>query len=205
MPPVYVSGAVEGPSDEPVLRRIVEDRGAAVHRVQVQYGKSNLRRALPGYNRAARRDVWLVLVDLDQDFPCAASMVREWLPQRSRHMRFRVVVRQIEAWLLADGERFARFFGVRPSSVPAEPDALPDAKAAVLTLVSASRKRAIREDMIPRPSSGRRVGPAYTSRLIEFTTNVPDGWRLRQAAQRSPSLANCLARLDELVQPQRLR
>jgi len=68
---VFVSGAVEGPLDESVLRTIVEQRGGVVHRVQVQNGKQNLRRALPGYNAAAQRDPWLVLVGLDQRQTCA--------------------------------------------------------------------------------------------------------------------------------------
>jgi hypothetical protein len=101
----YVSGAVEGPSDEAVLRRIVASRGADVHRVQVQHGKSGLHRALPGYNAAARREPWLVLVDLDDDFDCAPGLVASWLPEPATYMRFRVVVREVEAWLLADPRR----------------------------------------------------------------------------------------------------
>lgn len=197
-PSVYVSGAVEGPSDEPVLRRVVEDRGAFVHRIQVPYGKHNLRRALPGYNAAARWSPWLVLVDLDQEFACPATLVAEWLPKPSPKMRLRVVVRQIEAWLLADADRFARFFAVKKSAVPTQPDLLADAKATVLSLVSASRRSAIRNDMTPRPGSGRRVGPAYSSRLIEFASD-PNGWRSEVAATASPSLARCLSRLDELI------
>lgn len=197
--PLFVSGAVEGPSDEPVLRRIVEDRGALVHRVQVQHGKANLRRALPGYNAAARWSAWLVLVDLDQDFECPSALVGAWLPAPSQHMRFRVVVPQIEAWLLADAERFAHFFAVRKRAIPSAPDTLSDAKSVVLTLAGTSRKPAIRKDIVSRPGSGRRVGPAYTSRLIEFASHPTKGWRIDAAATRSPSLAKCLARFDELV------
>jgi len=90
---VFVSGAVEGPSDEPVLRRIIEERGGQVYRVQVQNGKASLRRALPGYNAAAKRDPWLVLVDLDQEQMCAGALASDWLPAPSQHMRLRVVVR----------------------------------------------------------------------------------------------------------------
>lgn len=128
----YVSGAVEGPSDEVVLRRIVVGRGANVHRVQVQNGKANLRRALPGYNNAAQGNPWLVLVDLDQDFECPAALVTEWLPAPSTYMRFRVVVRQVEAWLLADAERVASFFALRRAVIPDAPDQLRDAKGALL-------------------------------------------------------------------------
>lgn len=194
----YISGAVEGPSDEAVLRRLVVDRGGNVHRVQVQHGKPNLRRALPGYNNAARGDPWLVLVDLDQEFECAPRLASAWLPQPREFMRFRVVVRQIEAWLLADADRFSEFFGVRRDAVPGQPDNLEDAKEALLALVATSTRRAIREDMLPRTRSGRRVGPAYTSRLIEFATRQT-GWRPAVAAMSSPSLLSCIARLNELI------
>ena len=175
-------------------------RGANVHRVQVQNGKTNLRRALPGYNNAAQGDPWLVFVDLDQDFECPAALVAEWLPAPSAYMRFRVVVRQIEAWLLADAERFAGFFALRRAKIPDVPNLLPDAKTALLTVIATSRRSAIRHDMMPRPGSGRRVGPAYTSRLIEFASNADDGWRPDIAANRSPSLASCLTRLDQLIE-----
>jgi hypothetical protein len=108
-------------------------------------------------------------------------------------------VRQIEAWLLADAGRFSEFFAVRRDAVPDQPDDLDDAKDALLELVATSTRRAIREDMLPRPRSGRRVGPAYTSRLIEFATRELDGWRPDVAAASSPSLSSCIARLNELI------
>lgn len=195
----YISAAVEGTSDEAVLRRIVTFRGAHVHRVQIQNGKPGLRRALPGYNAAAQRDPWLVLVDLDQEFECPPLLVDDWLPAPSVYMRFRVVVHQIESWLLADDERFAEFFAVKRSVIPERPDELRDAKAGLLAIIATSRRSAIRDDMTPRPRSGRRVGAAYTSRLIEFATSATDGWRPDVAASHSPSLASCLTRLDELI------
>lgn len=196
----YISGAVEGISDEAVLRRVVIARGAVVHRVQVQRGKANLRRALPGYNAAAEGDPWLVLVDLDQDFDCAAALVTDWLPAPSTYMRFRVVVREVEAWLLADRERFTRFFSVPASAVPDQPDEVPDPKSTLLAAVTRSRRKAIRADMLPRPGSGRQVGAAYTSRLIEFASDSDQGWRPDVAADRSPSLSSCLTRLESLIE-----
>ena len=108
--PVYLSGAVEGPSDEVVLRRLVEHAGGNVHRVQVQNGQAALRRALPGYNAAAQRSGWLVMVDLNSEYPCDGALVADWLSAPAPHMRLRVVVRALEAWLLADAERFSEFF-----------------------------------------------------------------------------------------------
>lgn len=197
--PVFISGAVEGPSDEAVFRRIVNARGAEIHRIQVQNGKENLRRAVPGYNDAAKRAPWLVLVDLDQDFDCPPPLVQQWMPIPSRYMSFRVVVRQIESWLLADRDRFASFFSVT-RDVPDDPDSLPDAKQALLEAIRRSRRKAVKEDMLPREGSGRRVGAGYTSRLIEFASDPAEGWRPDPAAKRSPSLASCLRRLDALIE-----
>jgi hypothetical protein len=115
-------------------------------------------------------------------------------------MRFRVVVREIEAWLLADRERFSSFFSVPASAVPDQPDELPDPKSTLLAAVTRSRRKAIRMDMLPRPGSGRQVGAAYTSRSIEFASDHDQGWRPDVAAQGSTSLSSCLTRLDSLIE-----
>lgn len=197
--PVYISGAVEGRSDGLALRRLVATCGGKVHAVYGQDGKANLRKRISGFNAAARQRPWLVLVDLDRDYPCAGALVSDWLPEPSALMRLRVVVRQLESWVLADHQRFAEWFRVRESTIPVEPDGLDDAREALLHLVAGSRKRALREDMLPREGSGRKIGPAYTSRIEEFLSDSERGWRPRVAARRSPSLASCLARLSELV------
>jgi hypothetical protein len=194
-----LSGAVEGPTDEPVLRRIIASRGALVHRVQVAQGKQNLQKKLPGYNAAARRSPWIVLVDLNGAYPCPRALADDWLPEPSLLMRLRVVVRSVEAWLLADRERFASTFAIPLPRVPADPDGLPHAKQSLLASVAHARRRDVREDMLPRPGSARSVGPAYTSRVVEDVANTAAGWRPEVAAMSSPSLASCLRRLDELI------
>jgi hypothetical protein len=68
----------------------------------------------------------------------------------------------------------------------------------VVQLVGQSRRREIREDMIPRPGSGRQVGPAYHSRLIEF---VEKHWQPEVAARFSDSLRRCLTRVRQIAHP----
>jgi hypothetical protein len=108
-------------------------------------------------------------------------------------------VREIEAWLLADRERFASFFKVRLSDIPTVPEFLDDPKEAVIELSKRSRNRDIRLDMVPRPGSGRKIGPAYISRLIEFVSDTQRGWRPEHAARSSESLNRSLTRIRELV------
>jgi len=139
-------------------------------------------------------------VDLNHEVGCAPDLRLQWLPAPARFMCFRVAVRETEAWLLADRERIARFLGVAIARVPRDPEALDDPKQTVVNLASRSRRRAIREEMVARPGSRRAVGPAYTSRLIEFATDPSAGWRPAVAAGNSDSLSSCLARLGELSQ-----
>jgi hypothetical protein len=50
--------------------------------------------------------------------------------------------------------------------------------------------------MVPREAAGRPVGPAYTSRLIEY---IEAHWRPDVAAQHAASLERALACLKRLA------
>ena len=194
-----VSGAVEGTLDEVVLRKLAEDVGLSVGRVFGRNGKSHLKAIIDGYNRAARFSPWIVLVDLDNDFECAPSLRTEWLSAPAEHMCFRVAVREIESWLLADRGGIAAFLGVPRSRIPRTVDDLDDPKETLINLARGSRRRAIREDMVPRPGSGASVGPAYTSRMSEFVGKQGRGqWQPSSAVEVSPSLSRCIRALAEL-------
>lgn len=191
-----VLAAVEGIVDEAVVRRLLDGVGGTLGDVYGKQGKSHLRQRIGGYNHAARNVPWVVLVDLDSD-DCAPPLRSAWLPQPSLHLCFRVAVREVEAWLMADAERIAQFLRVRQGTVPSDPEGLDDPKAAMVNLARVSRSRDIREDMVPRPGSGRQVGPAYSTRLIEF---VSQHWRPDVAADRADSLGRAIRSMKRLVQ-----
>jgi hypothetical protein len=113
-------------------------------------------------------------------------------------MCFRVVVREIETWLFADRQRLAAFLGVPVAHVPHAPEDVADPKAAMVNLARQSRRRDVRDDMVPRPGSGRAVGPAYASRLVEFVAYREASWRPEVAAEHSDSLARCIERLRHI-------
>jgi len=194
---VTISAAVEGIVDEAVLRRLIACAGGHLGPVHGKNGKPALRQKINGYNNAARHAPWVVLVDLNSDADCAPRLRHDWLPTPASQLCFRVAVRQVEAWLMADAETLAAFLGVRRHTIPANPEALPNAKAEMVNLARQSRWSAIRQDMVPRPGSGRAVGPAYPSRLIEYAEKH---WRPEVAAQRAESLRraiDCVRRLVE--------
>jgi hypothetical protein len=191
-----ITAAVEGLCDEAVVKRLVVEAGGQLGTVYGKGGKPALQRKISGYNAAARLAPWVVLVDLDGDAECAPPLRATWLPAPSAQMCFRVAVRMVEAWLIADRERFARFLGVNVVSLPRSPEDVEDPKQLVVDLARRSGKRDIRTDLVPRPGSGRRIGPAYTDRLIEF---VVGPWRPPVAAEIADSLQRCMTRISELV------
>jgi hypothetical protein len=189
-----VTVAVEGPADEAVARRVLGHMGHAADAVHICAGKGNLDRRLAGFNAAARHWYWLVLRDLDRDAECAPALVTSILAQRAEHMVFCVAVRQAEAWMLGDREALAAFLGVSARRVPMDPEVLDNPKHALVRLAETSRRRAIREDIVPRTGSTARVGPGYTGRAIEFTSTL---WRPAVAARSCPSLRRCIDALRE--------
>ena len=195
--PIAFSAAVEGPTDEVVLRRVIEHYGATLGAVYGKNGKPTLLKQLPGYNHAAQFHPWIVLVDLDQDADCAPPIRAHWLPNPAPNMLFRIAVREVESWLLADRETLASFLGVPLGRVPVQVEALDDPKAALVNIARTSRRRDIRADMVPRDGSGRVVGPAYTSRLIEYSQGA---WRPHVAVRYSDSLARFCTCLVEFIQ-----
>jgi hypothetical protein len=194
-----IHGAVEGLLDEAVLKRLIAHVGAEPGPIHVKHGKANLRNGIQGYNAAARFAPWAVLVDLNHEAECAPPLVNDWLPSPRQRIRLRIAVREVEAWLLADRARLARFLGVARSRIPQTPDNLDDPKQTMVNLGRGSRRRALREDMVPRPRSGIAQGPAYTSRLTEFVNDRAKGWRPEVAAHGSDSLDRCIRSLRGLA------
>lgn len=189
---VEFAGAGEGPLDEAVITRLLAELELERGPFYGGLGKANLLARLGGFNSAARFSPWLVMIDLNGDAKCAAEARAKWLAQASPRMCFRIAVRAAESWLLADTERIARFLSISEVRVPEQPELLPDPKLTLIQLARASRSRSTREDLVPRPESGRKVGPAYLSRMIEYVSDQVDGWRPIHAAKRANSLERCL-------------
>jgi hypothetical protein len=195
MSPV-ITAAVEGITDEAVAGKLISHVGARLGTVHGRQGKSHLKQRLSGYNHAARHAPWFMLVDLDRDADCVPPIRQEWLPHPSPMACFRVAVREIEAWLMADAEALAAYLGVASNRIPDQPETLVDPKAVMVELARFARRKAIRDDMVPRTGSGRAVGPAYSSRLVEY---VADCWRPDVAATHADSLARAIRALRRLV------
>ena len=117
--PVAVRIAVEGNLDEAVAERLITLCGGQPGKVSPKQGRPYVLEHIGGYNEGARYGgIWFVLVDLDLKPDCAPELVAEALPEPADGMCFRVAVREVEAWLLADRAGFAKWAGVRASLIP---------------------------------------------------------------------------------------
>jgi hypothetical protein len=158
-------------------------------------GYGSLKRKLPSFRNASRQyPVWL-LTDLDR-WPCPAALINDWtggaaLPAK---LSFRVAVREIESWLLADRDEIAEFLGVSSGKIERNPDAINDPKRYLVSLAMKGR-RAVREDIVPKKGSTSSQGFAYNERLCDF---VEGAWSPDRACRQSRSLEKAMARLSEL-------
>jgi hypothetical protein len=193
---VPVNILVEGITDEPVAKRLLNHVGLQVGTVYGRKGKAYLLERLPKYNKAARFSPWFVVVDLDGDTQCASQAVERWLPNPEKGMHLRVAVQAIESWIMADVESLASFLVVSSSKLKRHTEFDPNPKEALLDVARTSRNKSIREDIVPRQGSGAKVGPLYVARITEFAERY---WRPDIAAENSESLRRCIRTLSTLA------
>ncbi|WP_273278520.1 hypothetical protein [Methanothrix soehngenii] len=159
-------------------------------------GYGFLKRNICGFNKASKGMPYLILTDLDYR-ECAPILIQEWLPEtKNPNLIFRIAVREVESWVLADRLGFARFLGIAQNKLLDNPDDLPDPKAHLINLARVSRKRDLREDIVPRRGSTAKQGPAYNERLISF---IQKSWNPSMARLQSPSLDRTLRALESFV------
>lgn len=191
--PVYVNLAVEGMVDEILVRHLLNFVGGFdVAGCYGRAGKDSIKQKIDKYNQAAKFLHWFVLIDLDKDEDCAPQLKAGLLPHPAQFMFFRIAVRSIESWLLADREHIAGFLGISEQKVPSDPEGLLHPKEQMINLARRSKIAGIRQDMVPRVGSGLSEGPAYNARLIEFINHETVGWRPNEAGMNSDSLQRCL-------------
>lgn len=186
--------ATEDALSEAVAETLLQQTGG--HRVTKclrRNGFGYLKSKVSVFNQVAHTVMPVLLVtDLDR-WRCPPELIADWLPGGSDpRLLFRVAVRETESWLLSDRWAFAEFLGIPAVTVPERPDDLVDPKAALLKLVRKSKRRDLKQDILPARGVSFPVGLGYNDRLIQF---VRERWDSQRAAQVSASLARTVARV----------
>ncbi|MCK4579179.1 MAG: hypothetical protein KAU50_10340 [Candidatus Marinimicrobia bacterium] len=191
----FITAAVEGYPDEAVVRRICDMAGFGIAVIHRKRGKDQLDKNLLGYNNAARFAPWFVLRDLDHDAVCAPELYDKLLPSPAPKMHFRIVVREVEAWILGDRTKCAQYFRISKSKFPLNPENLEDPKAELIRIVSRFGSYDMREEIVPIPGGTAKEGPAYASRIADFAQNH---WSPLDASRVCDSLQRCLSSLQSI-------
>ncbi len=187
MTDIPINLAVEDDLSEAVLREILKQsqRPFSIGTCLKRRGYGYLKKILPGINHAAKGSPYLVLTDLDKN-ECPLALLGEWLSSpKHPNLIFRVAVVEVEAWLLAHREAFAEFLGISVGLIPDDVDSVPDPKQLLLDLTKKSRKRYLRDAIVPTKNSTAKIGKDYNGQLIQF---VNQSWNAEIAKTHSRSL-----------------
>jgi hypothetical protein len=185
MSPIPLHLAIEDELSELVIRKLLLETGRDyfVGSVFGGGGLGYLKKRANNWNAAAAAGTpILLLTDLDSNH-CPSRLISDWLDFKPHaNLIFRVAVREVESWLLADRGGLSRFLGISEVHTPLRPDELPDPKLSLVNL----------ESIVPRRGSTAVQGPDYNGCLGDFVRNR---WNRNAASPRSPSLARAWDRL----------
>ncbi len=179
----YINCLVEGKLDEVVLRKLFSECSLKVGKV-FPYSLPEFSNRLKSYNQAGLHAPWFALCDLDRK-ACAPSRVQEYLPDPAQGMCFRVAVRSIDAWLLADREAMASFLRISSARILRSPEDYDNPKEALLALARNSRNREVRMALASDEKSPGKQTLGYVEVVSEFTRET---WSARRARKHAPSL-----------------
>jgi hypothetical protein len=192
--PISINIAAEDALSEAVIRKIVSTSGRRflIGASFVRGGYGYLKNKIGGFNNAAKAAPFFVLTDLDQA-ECAPILMRSWLtvPQHP-NLLFRVAVKEVESWLMADRSSFSAYLKIDVRKVPHNPDSVDDPKRLLLDLTRTSPRKDIRNDIVPPQGSQRKLGPNYNARLIAF---VFEHWEPERAQSNSESLERTIRQI----------
>jgi len=205
MADVYCYSYVEDAPSAAIAQKLVMARNArAAHRLlfregfpSVMGGYSEIEKKCEAFLNMAKAGFHVfTLTDLDTA-ECACALIRSWfnIPDDAdvtlpAECVFRVAVREVESWILADHAAWAKYIGIPARNFDAKPDNLDDPKQHLLNVIRRKGRRKIHREMLPEGTA--HIGPRYNEVLCRF---VEKAWLPERAAQNSPSLARALRAL----------
>jgi hypothetical protein len=191
-----VNMLVEGPMDEAAAQRLLRfvgfDSGVAWGKKGCDYLKRNITK----FSRAAHYNPLLVLLDFaDTGEACPPAAVSKLVLSPPSIMVLRLVVPELESWLLADRTNIAKALSVSGDLIPIYPETLTDPKQELINIARRSRSRRVRDGIVPVQGSTANVGPEYVGSMLQF---IDSQWDVEAACQFAPSLDGAVKHLRRL-------
>ncbi len=209
MPPVYLYSWVEDKPSAEIAKVLVRHANRIYSKnlhfkagfPAIKNGFGDIKKRMPSFMEMARNGIpLLVLTDLDQ-LDCPPTLIRDWLrlpPAGSvkipDQFAFRVAVREVESWILADREAFAKFLGIAVVNIPSEPEQLDDPKQHLLNIIKKKGRKKWNKEMLPQNRTSS-IGPQYNEKLCKF---ISEQWDPGRAEKYAPSLARAIRSLEKI-------
>lgn len=195
---IPIAVATEDELSEAIALRLiseVQQPHEVTHKLR-RGGFGYLRSKMDSWCQMAEHQVMMVLTDLDRA-NCLVEFRDQWLADRPlpASLVFRIAVREVESWVLADHQAMRELVG-KKGVLPPQPDVLPDPKQALLALGKTAPK-SVRNDLIKTIDGQLHQGVGYNARLTYWINTV---WNPERAAERSPSLARARIRIQEAAE-----
>lgn len=194
---IPINLVVEDDLSEVVLQKIFTEstRNYAVGTIYGKTGYGYIKQKIEAINEAAKGTPFAIIVDLEEE--CPPVQLREWI-HRPLHpnLIFRIAVNEVESWLLADKKSFASYLNISETLIPNNADSIPSPKNFLIQLAKRSRKRLLREAIVPVDNSTARVGPDYNGQLSSF---VFTNWSIKEAIKNSDSLKRAVEAINTFV------
>ena len=194
---IVVNKLVEGPLDNALATHLIHSVGLTPGTTYGQKGYPYIQNKVKNFNSSGKSNFYLfTMVDfMDTRLSCPPEVLRKLLPYPNTGMIFRVVVRELESWLLADRKNLSTYLKISPHHIPLAPESIPDPKITLVNLARKSRSEKIRSSLVPETGSTSQVGKLYVSEMTNF---IQKFWNIEAAELNSPSLKRCMEKLKLL-------
>lgn len=204
---VYIVG--EDDVTREIIKRIVKDYAPDLSVIQhIPARGSEIKSKISNFNNVALSYPVILLADMDTDpcAPVAKSKLLNGLSSVSPEFIVNIAVDEAEAWLLADRNGFASYFGIPLDKMPvcsnqkfmghtARPEMeVPLKTSYYLThsLATYSRKKDFKEQL---SSSDTCKGPEYNTAIVPF---IQKSWNVEDARKNSYSLDGMIRRVQSI-------
>jgi len=154
-------------------------------------GNAYIRKNFNSFNTASNYGSYMILTDLD-NYECPLALIANWnCDAINSQLIFCIAIKEAEAWLLADRYNFAKYFSISIKKLPIAPELIPDPKLKIIELARMSRKRVIKQGIVPRDTA--KVGKDYNNILNDYIYNY---WNIDNALNNSDSLRRVIRKLN---------
>jgi hypothetical protein len=151
----------------------------------------------------------VLLMDFDNN-TCPPTYINTLIEQDQKNDDFilSLAVDEVEAWLLADRDGFARYFNINIDRIPSASKSKMQGRVEkteifcpyktslyfITQILPHSRNKSIIAQLTPRP--GATKGPEYNTTVIPF---IKDHWNIENAMANSDSLTGMIHRIFCLI------